>query len=193
MPSRIIPYQNCAQYLDQKIVRSINSALEQTFSDFELIVISDGCQQTKDIVNNQFTDKRLKLIECRHKALFDNLPRNTGIEHAKGEYIIYLDIDDFYGEEHLEIVNNGLKDYDWVWYNDMIKMDHWIERACNIRKLGGCGTSNVCHKRSLNVKWERPGYAHDFYFNQKLLTFKNNSKIGTPQYFVMHIPGIYDL
>lgn len=192
MPSRLIPYLGCAQLLDQKIVRAIESVLNQTFVDFELIVISDECEKTKQIVK-QFTDERIVLLECKHKALFDNLPRNTGIEAAKGEYIIYCDIDDFWGADHLSIVNHGLKNFDWVWYNDYIRKSDWIERACNIKTLGGCGTSNVCHKRSLGLKWERPGYSHDFYFNQKLLNFKNGSKIETPEYFVMHIPREYDL
>lgn len=192
MPSRLIPYNGCAQYLDQKIVRAIESVLDQSFTDFELIVISDGCEQTKQIVS-EFEDGRIVLLECKHKAIFDNLPRNTGIDNAKGEYIIYCDIDDFWGPDHLKIVNDGLKDFDWVWYNDFIYKGDWTERACNIKTLGGCGTSNVCHKRSLGLKWDRPGYAHDFYFNQKLLNFKNGTKIKTPEYFVCHIPKEYDL
>jgi glycosyltransferase involved in cell wall biosynthesis len=162
--------------------------LDQSFEDFELIVISDQCEETKRIVK-QFEDSRIVLLECKHRAIFDNLPRNTGIDSAKGEYIIYCDIDDFWGTDHLKIVNEELKNYDWVWYNDFVFKGDWTERACNIKTLGGCGTSNVCHKRSLGLKWDRPGYAHDFYFNQKLLNLKNGSKIETPEYFVCHVPG----
>lgn len=196
MPSRLIPYANSALYPDQKIVRSIESVLDQTFTDFELIVIADGCQQTKDIVTNQFTDKRLVLLECQHKQIFDNMPRNTGIDNAKGEYIIYIDIDDWWGSQHLEIVNRNLKSFDWVCYNDYTFKGEWIPRHCNPRQLGGCGTSNVCYKRSLKLKWGRPGYAHDYYFIQQLRNFKNFAKIETPEYFVCHIPiaaGGYDL
>lgn len=196
MPSRLIPYNGSAQLLDQKIVRAVESVLSQSFTDFELIVISDECSKTVEIVAPYVLDNnKVRLLQCKHKALFDNLPRNTGIDNAKGEYIIYCDIDDFWGSDHLGIVNHGLKDFDWVWYNDYIHKEDWIERACNIKTLGGCGTSNVCHKRSLGLKWDRPGYAHDFYFNQKLLNFKNGTKIETPEYFVMHIPGKggYDL
>jgi len=193
MPSRLIPYQGCASFLDQKIQRSIGSVIDQSFEDFELLVISDDCEETKIIVK-RYDDPRVVLLQCKHKAIFDNLPRNTGLDNAKGEYIIYLDIDDFYGVDHLKIVDKNLKNYDWVWYNDYTKMSgQWGERACNIRALGGSGTSNVCHKRSLNLRWDRPGYAHDFHFNQKLLKFQNHTKIETPEYFVMHIPGIYDI
>jgi glycosyltransferase involved in cell wall biosynthesis len=198
MPSRLIPYSGCAAFLDQKIARAINSVLAQSFQNFELIVIADGCELTKMIVTTLLTDK-IKLLECKHKAVFDNLPRNTGIEAAQGDYIIYLDIDDYWGEDHLKIISEQLKDYDWVWYNDYVwnnSSEHihkWTERACNIRALGQCGTSNVCHSRKLGLKWGRPGYAHDFYFNQQLLLFPNHTKISTPEYFVLHQPGIYDL
>lgn len=190
MPSRLIPYNGSAKYLDQKIERSIQSVLDQSFTDFELIVIADGCELTKEIVSTRFTDERLVLLECKHKAVFDNLPRNTGIDNAKGEFMTYCDVDDFLGGDHLSIIDRNLKEYDWVWYNDFIYHETWIERACNIKTLGGCGTSNVTHKRSLGMKWDRPGYAHDFYFNQKLLNFRNSTKIETPEYFVCHVPGI---
>jgi glycosyltransferase involved in cell wall biosynthesis len=190
MPSRLIPYRGCASQLEAKLRRSIQSVLDQSFKDFELIVIADGCESTKSLINNNFIDKRLVLLECHHKGLFDNLPRNTGIKAAQGDYIVYCDIDDYWGEKHLFSIFLHLEDYDFVWYNDFVRNgDHWIERACNIKSKGGSGTSNICHKRSLNILWDRPGYAHDFYFNQKLLTFKNRMKINTPEYFVCHIPG----
>jgi glycosyltransferase involved in cell wall biosynthesis len=192
MPSRLIPYKGCAKTLDKKLLRAIRGVLDQTFIDFELIVISDECKETISLVTTNFPDQRLKLLKCKHIALFDNLPRNTGIEAAAGEYIIYCDIDDFWGENHLAIIEKQLNDQDWVWYNDYTMKEGWQERACNIKALGGCGTSNICHKRSLGLKWERPGYAHDFYFNQKLLMFKG-TKIETPEYFVCHIPNVYDV
>lgn len=192
LPSRLIPYQGCASYLDQKIIRSVESVLWQNFKDFELIVIADGCEKTKQIIQ-KFTDNRIVLLECKHKGIFNNLPRNTGIEAAKGEYIIYIDADDYWGEDHLKIIERNLKSYDWVWYNDIIFNGEWIERACNVKSMGGCGTSNVCHKRSLNLRWGRPGYAHDFHFLQLLLRFPNNTKIETPEYFVCHAPGLWDL
>jgi glycosyltransferase involved in cell wall biosynthesis len=191
MPSRLIPYKGSCQFPEKKIIRAIQSVLNQTFKDFELIVIADECLKTKNIVSKLFTGVRL--LECQHKAVFDNLPRNTGIENAQGEYITYLDIDDYLGSDHLAIIDRQLKNYDWVWYNDIIYKDsQWVERACNIKAMGGCGTSNVCYKRSLNLKWDRPGYAHDFYFNQKLLRFKG-AKIETPEYFCCHIPGQFDV
>jgi len=193
MPSRLANYNGAARYRDQKIIRAIKSVLDQSFQDFELIVIADGCNETKTIVTNEFTGERLKLVEVKHRALFDNSPRNKGISEAQGEYIVYLDNDDYWGEDHLAIINHNLNGYNWIWYNDYIWDGQWIERACNVRQMGACGTSNICHNKELNLYWERPGYAHDYHFVQKLLRIPNHTKIETPEYFVMHIPGKYDL
>ena len=192
MASRLIPYPRSAKYLDQKIVRAIDSVLKQSFPDFELIVIADGCEQTKEIVKG-YKDKRLILTEVKHRALFDNAPRNKGIEIAQGEYIIYCDIDDYYGVDHLQIIDRNLNDFQWVWYNDLIYNGQWIERACNIKHLSSCGTSNICHRRDMNLTWTHPGYAHDYHFIKRLLNHPNHQKIKTPEYFVCHIPGRYDL
>lgn len=195
MPSRLIHYGNCAQFLDQKLARAIDSVLAQSFKDFELIVISDDCDETVMIVS-KYKDKRIKLLRVKHYADFDNLPRNTGIDNAQGEIIIYLDIDDYWGKDHLKIINDHIRGFDWLWYNDIVydaRNTQWIERVCNIKKSGQCGTSNICHARSLNLKWERPGYAHDYHLIQRLRVNTHGTKIMTPEYYVCHIPNVYDL
>ena len=193
MPSYLGEYNGAASRRDEKIVRAINSVLGQSFTDFELLVIADGCQKTIDIAG-AIKDPRLTVEMIKKAPIWDGKPRNRGIEIAKGEYIIYLDIDDAYGEDHLKIIADQLADYDWVYYNDYIyRGEGWIERHCDITKLGMNGTSNVCHRRSLGVSWGHRGYAHDHYFNQKLLMHRNFSKITTPEYFVMHMPSVYDI
>lgn len=193
MASRLIPYPNCASNLDLKLRRAIEGVLNQTFTDFELIIVSDECPETEKIVK-EYNDNRIRLFSVKHYVLFDNLPRNTGIDNAKGEFIIYCDIDDFWGKRHLEIIERNLDDVEWVCYNDIVydrRAKQWIERSCNVNKQGACGTSNVCH--SARIKWERPGYAHDYYFIQRLRINPKYKKIETPEYFVCHIPGNYDV
>ena len=192
MPSYLGAYSGAASRRDEKIMRAIDSVLGQSFTDFELLVIADGCQKTIDIAG-AIKDPRLTVEMIKKAPIWDGKPRNRGIEIAKGEYIIYLDIDDAYGEDHLKIIADQLADYDWVYYNDYIyRVEGWIERHCDITKLGMNGTSNVCHRRSLGVSWGHRGYAHDHYFNQKLLMHRNFSKITTPEYYVFHMPGLYD-
>jgi len=193
MPSRLQIYPSAAKERDRKLLRAINSVIKQTFTDWELHVIADGCQLTKDLVTNQITDERLNLWYIEHKKLWSGRPRNMGIENAKGEWIIYLDIDDIYGDNHLQIVSDNLCNFDWVWFDDIRyrpKLDYWYNNDCDIHTIGRHGTSNIAHKRNMDVFWDENGkYAHDYHFVKKLLKFKNGGKIITPEYYVCHIPG----
>jgi glycosyltransferase involved in cell wall biosynthesis len=193
MASRLIDYPSSAKNKEQKILRAINSVIMQTFPDWELNIVADGCKKTIELVQKFIRDERVNLFEVEFKKLWAGRPRNAGIKQSKGEWIVYLDIDDIYGERHLETINNGLLTYDWVWYNDIRyrpRLDYWYENDCDIHTLGRHGTSNICHKKSLNILWDEAGkYSHDFYFAQKLVRFKNGGKIATPEYFVCHVPG----
>lgn len=95
--SVIIPTYNRAGM----IKRSIDSVLNQTYSDFELIVVDDGStDHTEQIINN-YEDVRLRYLrtEQRYGA---NHARNIGIENAEGEFIAFQDSDDFWTKDKLE-------------------------------------------------------------------------------------------
>ena len=89
--SVIIPTYNRAHLVD----RAIQSVLNQTYKDFELIIVDDGStDNTEDIIKEfQKKDERIKYI--RHEEnRGGSAARNTGIKAAKGEYIAFLDSDD---------------------------------------------------------------------------------------------------
>jgi len=211
MPSLLADYPGSATGRDKKLIRAIQSVLDQSFTDFELIVISDGCKLTEYIVKRKYTeievlaastsintcnlkfiDERLKLLSVPRKQLFSNVPRNTGIENAKGEYIIYLDADDYFGKDHLKKIDAELSGFDWVYFNDRVwNGTEWIERSTDCTQYGRCGTSNICHKASLNLRWIEAGYGHDYYFIQQLLKFPNHKQISTGEYHVCHYSNGY--
>ena len=115
-----------------------------------------------------------------------------GIEEAEGEWIIYLDIDDVYGENHLKNIAEQLGAFDWVWFDDIRfnpKLNQWFENPCDINQISRHGTSNVCHKKACDAKWEYIGYAHDYYFILQLKRNTNFAKIQGGEYYVCHIPG----
>jgi len=194
MQSFLGDYPRAAKDRDIKIVNAINSVLNQSFNDVEVVVVADGCEKTFDIVSIEFEgNDKVNCYYIPKQEIWSGVPRNVGKQMAKGDYCLYLDIDDFYGKDHIKIINDNIKDFDWVWYCDkryreMLKQ--WYENPCFINRLGYNGTSNVCFKRSLDVMWpESKGYGHDFYFNQELIRkYPNHSKIQTPEYFVCHIP-----
>lgn len=188
IPSYLGFYPGVARDREQKILRAIASVQHQSFKNFEIIVVADGCQKTMELVRD-CAGVRSFLID-RGKQ-FGGGPRNKGIEEARGEWIVYLDIDDMWGTEHLKTIAENLNGYDWVYFNDIhfnSRTGKWFEMPCDVSTKGRHGTSNIAHKR-LGVTWNARGYAHDFYFVQELKKFKNFGKIPTPEYYVMHIPG----
>ena len=191
IPSFLGEYRTAAKDRNRKIIRSVNSVLTQTYQDFEIIVVADGCDKTVQIMK-QVTDERLTTIKIPKSKLFSGEPRMAGIDIAKGEFIIYLDIDDVYGENHLQNITNQLGSFDWVWFDDIRfnpKSNEWYENPCDIHQISRHGTSNICHKRSLPVKWDHVGYAHDYYFILQLKQHPNYTKIQGGEYYVCHIPG----
>ncbi len=111
MPSYLGDYHPAASRRDEKIVRAVNSVINQTFEDWQLIVVADGCQKTVDIIS-KITDKRVSVIYIEKAPFWDGLPRNTGIENAEGELITYIDNDDYWGVNHLKILHKNIGNYD---------------------------------------------------------------------------------
>ena len=98
MISVIVPAYNVEQY----ITRSIESVLAQTYTDFELLVVNDGSDDgTRErVLECQKKDARIRLLDEENAGVA--AARNYGIEQARGEYITFLDADDFWEKTFLE-------------------------------------------------------------------------------------------
>lgn len=95
---------------EKYIKKAIESILNQTLTDLELIVVNDGStDNTLDIINS-FDDDRLKLIN--HENMGPGASRNKALALAEGEYVMYLDGDDWYREDAMEIAYMEAKDKD---------------------------------------------------------------------------------
>ena len=100
--SIILPTYNRASFLK----RSIGSVLAQTFADWELIVMDDGSRdQTKEVVTS-FKDPRIRYFYQENRER--SAARNNGIARAKGEYICFLDSDDAFMADHLEVFQSRI-------------------------------------------------------------------------------------
>jgi len=191
------PYRTAAKDRDRKIIRAVNSVLKQSYQEFEVIVVADGCDKTVEIMK-QVDDPRVKTFKIPKSKHFSGEPRMKGIDEAEGDWIIYLDIDDIYGENHLKNIADQVSSRDWVWFDDIRlnpKNNEWYENPCDINVISRHGTSNVCHKKVLpfQAKWDYTGYAHDYYFILQLKRNTNYSKIQGGEYYVCHVPGQYDV
>lgn len=92
----VIPAYNAMRYLPE----TMETALAQTFTDFEVLVVNDGSTDNTAEWVSQVTDPRVRIVSQENKGLAG--ARNTGIAHAKGEYIAYLDADDLWEPTKLE-------------------------------------------------------------------------------------------
>ncbi|KXK44949.1 MAG: glycosyl transferase family 2 [Bacteroidetes bacterium OLB10] len=103
--SVIMPVYNRAELVKQ----SIDSVLRQTFQDFELICINDGStDNTLEVLSElEKIDSRIKVVSHENKGRCQ--ARNSGIAHAKGKWIAFLDSDDFYLDNHLETLQNLIR------------------------------------------------------------------------------------
>jgi glycosyltransferase involved in cell wall biosynthesis len=156
-----------------------------------VIVVADGCEKTVKIVE-QIQDERVSCYLISKTKIWSGEPRNVGINQAIGDFIVYLDVDDLFGMNHLQNISTGLSTYDWVWFDDVRynpKTDQWYQNPCDIRQVGKHGTSNICHKRTLPYKWDHVGYSHDYYFIKHLKQNTNYKKIEGGEYYVCHIPN----
>jgi len=113
--SVIIPTYNRRDFL--KI--AIESVLAQAFSDFELIIVDDGSTDTTPQLVKSFNDKRIRYLQQDNRG--PSAARNSGIRNAKAEYICFLDSDDRYRNEKLEIT------YDFIRKNPDYKIFHTEE------------------------------------------------------------------
>mgnify|MGYP003643926488 CR=1 FL=1 len=101
--SIIIPCYNDAQYVEQ----AIESGLNQTWQNIEVIVIDDGSdQQTKNVLKH-IKSPLLRLITQENKG--QSAARNRGISEAKGEYILVLDSDDYFEPRFCELALKEIK------------------------------------------------------------------------------------
>ena len=101
--SVIMPCYNRADL----IRKSISSVLDQTYKDFELIVVDDGSTDNSLKVIGSIKDSRIKVISQENKG--PSAARNTGIKNARGKYIAFLDSDDNWDKTFLEKMHSALK------------------------------------------------------------------------------------
>ena len=104
MISIIVPFYNTEKYITECLV-SIQS---QTFSDFECLMIDDGSTDSSRMIAQEFAtkDSRFKLLNDHHIGFPQ--AKNLGIDSAKGEYICFLDSDDYILPKYLELLYQGL-------------------------------------------------------------------------------------
>lgn len=95
--SAIIPAYNCSGY----IAESVAAALSQTFSEMEVIVVNDGSPDTVEL-EQALSEFFSRIVYISRENGGPGAARNTGIKHARGEYLAFVDGDDIWKPEFVE-------------------------------------------------------------------------------------------
>ena len=111
MFSVVIPLYN----KERSVKNTIESVLNQTFQDFEVIVVNDGSTDNSLEVVKSFNDERIRIINQKNSGV--SSARNRGIKEAKYDWIAFLDADDLWNPNKLRIVAEAIvkeKNVNWV-------------------------------------------------------------------------------
>lgn len=94
--SLIVPIYNSSGYLN----KCVDSLLNQTLKDIEIILINDGSTDESEKIIKSYNDKRIKYISKKNEGIGKS--RNRGIKEATGEFIAFVDSDDYLNEHFCE-------------------------------------------------------------------------------------------
>src|SRR5687768_10401875 len=86
--SIIMPVHNAGRFVRE----AIQSVLDQSYSNWELLIINDGSIDDSAKQINQLQDERIKLFNQEHRGV--SAARNVGLAHMRGDYFCFLDADD---------------------------------------------------------------------------------------------------
>lgn len=163
--SIIIPVYN----QEELIIKCLNSIPEK--KDIEIIVVNDeSSDKTSNNVIKYMSEnnKKIKLINSKENR-GAGISRNIGLEEATGEYIMFLDSDDYIITDNFEKVFNMLDSSDIIYYGlETNNKSILMPRSSNKEQL--CGTVKIIRRDFIgNTRYPDMRFAEDYYFNMYLL------------------------
>ncbi len=163
--SIIIPVYNAEEYLE----KCLESVKMQTFTNYEIIIVLDGCTDRSEEIARKYTDNIIKV------NYHDNgLARNPAIQAAKGDYILFLDSDDWWIHELvLMMLNEKTRELD----PDILFFSFIKKGICYQSPIGGRyapGFWNKCWKRTFiqQLEVKKGPYGMDAEFQYRALKLK---------------------
>ncbi len=135
--SVIVPTYNCEEY----ILETLHSIKNQTYKNFEVIIIDDCSTDNSEFLINDFilTDNRFKYIKLDENS-GAAIARNKGVEMACGKFIAFLDSDDIWVENKLELQLSFMNDNDYLFtstvygrINQIGEKLNWLSKYIDVR------------------------------------------------------------
>ena len=131
MISIIVPFYNTEKYLEQCLA----SIKGQTFSNFECLMIDDGSTDSSTSIAQKYVDEDNRFVLLNDHHIGFPLAKNLGLDHAKGEYICFIDSDDFVDSHYLEYLHEGITKFnadicccDYLTFSNNITMISGLNR-----------------------------------------------------------------
>ena len=186
--SIIIPVYNAAEFIDY----TIQSLLLQTYSNIEVILINDGSRDnSKDLCEKWVKkDSRIKFFDKENGGTAS--ARNLGVENAKGEYIQYLDADDYISQDKISMQLQFMLEYNLdVSFSDSANFYHNLADAKAIPKRSSVW--RISFQTALYTRWgvDFSIPIHAFLYKRSFLVDNNihlfNNKIRYREDWNYHI------
>ena len=180
--SIVVPVYNAEKYIGV----CVNSVLEQTHSNFELLLINDGSKDNTLEVLKSYKDSRIKVYS------FDNQgagkTRNKGIQLSRGKYITFVDSDDYIDKDYLERLHQKIQDNDVLisGYKKVSLEDHSLMYVSKpkvsvwdeFRYVATCGKLyRLDYLKNNGIEYEKLVLGEDVYMNIKCNTLTNKVKV----------------
>ncbi|GFH99674.1 glycosyltransferase [uncultured Phocaeicola sp.] len=128
--SIIVPVYNVEKYLSQ----CIDSILAQAFIDFELLLVDDGSTDGSGRICDEYANKDARIQVFHKKNGGVSSARNIGLEHVQGEWITFVDSDDWLDLKYCQILWEEVQDVDLLFFSVSL---HYKDGGKQIRYLGG--------------------------------------------------------
>ncbi len=110
--SIVIPVYNVEKYID----RCLKSIVNQSYKNYEVIIVNDGTKDNSVEIINKYTKKYKNFTLCNKENGGLSDARNYGIDYVTGDYLLFIDSDDYINEDLLKELNSVLeeKEYDLI-------------------------------------------------------------------------------
>lgn len=176
--SIIIPVYNVEEYIEE----CLNSVVNQTYKNLQVIVIDDGSTDRSACICEKFgkTDSRIEIISQENMGV--SAARNKGMSLAKGEFITFIDSDDYVDNDYIETLLKSVQ------YEKSNKNHYEADMVCcNVPKVKGITNSIVTEKCDMARVFKESGYTWGKLIRRECIKDVFNKEIKYAEDYVFYI------
>lgn len=149
MVSIIVPVYNKEKYLRD----CVDSILQQTYKDFELILVDDGSKDSSWNIIKEYANKDKRVVPVHQENAGVSAARNAGLDRAQGKWICFVDADDYLPKDSIQIlIEHGEKSNADLVNGNAIKIDNGNTQIL-FKIKNEIITGNVCERLVQNAPW----------------------------------------